>query len=387
MVSFYKLKNSIKNYPWGDPCFIPDLLGLTDEGGKPFAELWMGAHSESPSLSGGVSLDQLIAGDRSFFLGPAAAKKDKELPFLFKVLSAAEALSVQVHPDIKLAEEGYARENRLGIPLNDFRRNYKDRNHKPEMLYALTPFVLLSGFRPEEKIEIFFFPWITLRREEGRSFTESFLRQLLSLDNEMKEVLLRRITEHLELKENRTEEEAWILKLNSQFPGDIGILAPWFLNLITLNEGEAIFLPALELHAYLKGSGLELMACSDNVLRCALTKKHIDKEDLLKIVRFHSWKPDIINPVQEGPGIVYPVPVKDFLLRRYTLKNERLRFPGKISPRILFSLDACLSLTTEKGESEELKRGESCFIPFGADCVSAEGEGTFFEVSAPEFSQ
>ena len=384
MASVFRLENKIQKYAWGDTAFIPEFLGIENRDNEPFAELWMGAHPKAPSLVRGVPLNELIPGDRNFFLGPRIAAESGELPFLFKILSASKALSIQVHPDKESAAEGFERENRSGIPLDASERNYRDVHHKPELLCALTPFTALNSFRRPEEIESFFSPWYSLPDPADEAkFLETFLSGLLVLPDRDKTALAGKITEGLAKKEALTSEEEWILELNRQFPGDIGILSPWFLNLVTIGPGEALFLPERELHAYLKGSGLELMACSDNVLRCGLTKKHIDPRELLRIVNFRSRKPSVIRPVEEPGRSLYPAPPEEFFLMKLE-PGGGITLPGNISVRIMLCAEGKVQIIPSDGDPETLEKGESCLIPYASGPVSLKGKGILYQASLPE---
>jgi len=300
MMQIAKLKNSIQEYAWGSYTAIPELLGEPSPAETPQAELWMGAHHKAPSevIVGKrkIALPELIKEDPAAILGIKTAEKfNGSLPFLFKVLAMAEPLSIQAHPNLAQAIEGFAREKEQNIPIDGFKRNYRDANHKPEILCALTTCWALKGFRPIEQIVSIMAPLnITgiaphveaLDRNPNEQGLRRFFASLLTLDPESKRMAVTEVLVHIHHNTGVTEADCgscrhWINKLNERYPGDIGVLSPLFLNLVEVKPGEALFLRAGQLHAYLQGVGIELMANSDNVLRGGLTPKHIDVAELL----------------------------------------------------------------------------------------------------------
>ncbi|MDR3199934.1 MAG: mannose-6-phosphate isomerase, class I, partial [Spirochaetales bacterium] len=321
----YKLENTIQRYAWGSPVLMPDFLGKENPEKKPWAELWMGAHPKAPSLArreGGADagpLDKLIAAGPAAFLGDKIAAAFGQLPFLFKLLAAAEPLSIQCHPDLDQAREGFERENRAGIPLDAGERNYRDANHKPEIILAVTPFTALRGLRPVDEIIRFFsaFPVPELNAlardlergaapgaAESGSALKAFLRHLLCAPGDIAKSWIASIKAQsgsCEAGENLPEYRAFT-RLADFYPADAGCLAPFYLNLLRLAPGEALFLGPGELHAYLEGLGVELMANSDNVLRAGLTPKHIDVKELLAIVSCAAAKAEILRPAEIKRG-------------------------------------------------------------------------------------
>lgn len=307
MIGVCRLRNRIQEYAWGSRSFIPTLLGEQSPSHHPQAELWMGAHPKAPSavVLGGhdVSLPDFLATHAHEILGRRVLDRlGAKLPFLFKVIAAEEPLSIQAHPNLKQARQGFEREEKNGIPINAFDRNYRDRNHKPEVVVALTEFWALNGFRPvEELIDAFERIGaeelvITLRSpdtgEESKALLE-FLRMYLVLDSEKKSTIIEAALKYSRSM-NPNEKDAkwtWIETLYEKARHDSGVLAPLFLNLVCLKPGEGQFLEAGVLHAYLRGAAVELMANSDNVLRCGLTQKHVDVTELLRVVNPQSKVP------------------------------------------------------------------------------------------------
>jgi mannose-6-phosphate isomerase len=331
---FFKLDNQIQHYPWGSPRFIPELIGKDNPSHEPWAEMWMGVHPGGLSFveceGKRLSLKELIEKNPTQYLGPGQAA----LPFLFKLLAAAKPLSIQAHPNMVQAAEGFARENAAGIPLDAPERNYKDPNHKPEIIVALTPFTALAGYRPAGQAP------------------EAAAIQLAA-------------------------------RLQKDFPGDPGNEAPLRLNLLKLQPGEALFIPAGILHAYIEGFGVELMANSDNVLRGGLTQKHIDREELQRVLRKEAFCPKIIRCQHNSghcprPGVYrYPTDVTEFSLFQAWGDTSAQDIPGT-GPFIAVVTDGALRMEYKPrpgrgAEAIELNRGESVFIPWGEETVSISG--------------
>ena len=281
-----KLINSVQNYAWGSKTALTELYGLANPQQLPMAELWMGAHPKSSSkiedTSGQiVSLRDVIDENQSALLGDAVAQRFGELPFLFKVLCAAQPLSIQVHPNKRNSEIGFAKENAAGIPMDAAERNYKDPNHKPELVFALTPFLAMNAFREFSEIVSLLQPVAGahtaiahfLEQPNAERLSQLFAG-LLSMQGEEKSRALAILKAALETQQG----EPWqTIRLIAEFyPDDSGLFSPLLLNVVKLNPGDAMFLFAETPHAYLQGVALEVMANSDNVLRAGLTPKYID---------------------------------------------------------------------------------------------------------------
>jgi mannose-6-phosphate isomerase len=338
----------------------------------------MGVHPEGPSaLAAPASprlLPELIAQDPARFLGEETAKEFGGLPFLFKLLAAERPLSIQAHPNLAQARSGWERENSLGIPPGAPNRNYKDPNHKPELICALSPFVAMAGFREPGEIRsllrLFGCPALAplldaLEEPAGTAGGEGalkrFLGALFSLNSEARRALGAHARGFAGSNPPSRYAEEW--KLAAQFaelyPEDPAAIAPLYLNLITLQEGEAMNIPAGILHAYVRGFGAELMANSDNVLRGGLTAKHIDLGELTAILRFAPFKPEILKPSGAG-GLLeaYPSPFREFSLHRLRGRGAAAPFPLR-GPAILLALEGELAVPEEK---LILKPGESAFV-------------------------
>ncbi|MCF7920686.1 MAG: mannose-6-phosphate isomerase, class I [Candidatus Cloacimonetes bacterium] len=390
----FLMENPVQKYNWGTKDYIPQLTGLDNSVSEPFAELWMGAHGSSSSFlqtsSGKISLMDYISANPEQVLGKAIADKFQELPFLFKILSAAQPLSIQVHPSRAQAKAGFNFEETQRLPLDVSIRNYKDSNHKPEMLLALTPFTALTGIRPFYEIgEIICFLRLDQKIEEFGSLTaelstenlRDFFNWLLHLKRRQKEKVRNNIVRAATLRRGCEHPAAqaieWICRLDSFFPDDIGIFAPIMMNTLQLRPGEAFFMEAGIMHAYLEGSGLEIMANSDNVLRCALTPKHIDIPELLKIAHFKPAEPHRIKPYLQGMEEVYPSPALEFQLSRFRLSSS-FRIDKLLSAEILLNVDGETEVIPEFGKPVILKKGQSAFISQNAQSYRIAGSAILF---------
>ena len=393
------LKNTVQNYAWGSFSAIPQLLGEPAHPGRPQAELWMGAHPKAPSLvdSGGTwePLSKRIAQDPISVLGEKTAARFKnQLPFLFKVLAAAKPLSIQAHPHKAQAVEGFDRENRLGIPLNASNRNYRDKNHKPEIICALSSFWALSGFRPATEFlplteELSFTPLTKelaqLKAHPGAQGLRAFFSALLSLEYSAKAQVMAETIAWAKSRENDAVAH-WIVSLHDEYPSDIGVLAPLFLNVLCLKPGEALFLPSGHLHAYLEGVAIELMANSDNVLRGGLTSKHVDVAELLRILSFEAKPPVILEPEQRPGGEgVYASSAEEFVLCCIMPgKGVKFTSPEERSVEILLCVEGSVAITGHSdGAVHYLEKGASIIIPAAVGRYTVEGEGTVYKATVP----
>jgi mannose-6-phosphate isomerase len=369
------MENVIQEYVWGSRTSISKLLGINNPDQKHQAEIWMGAHANGCSkiINQGQTqlLSEFISQHKIAVLTEKTNTQFGELPYLFKVLAAGEALSVQVHPSKAQAEIGFAKEETAGIPRNAANRNYKDPNHKPELVYALTPYQAMNGFREfEQSITLFKQVNVAAIANLVDEFSASldsaglkrFFSALLSLQGEVKECAVKELLEYA----NTNQEDplfALILELALQHPGDIGLFTPLMLNVITLQPGQAMFLYACTPHAYLKGTGLEIMANSDNVLRAGLTPKFMDVEELVSCTKFEPIPFDtlLFTPQQKDGGEYYDIPVEDFKFALFDNINHLT--VDVVSAEILLALDEGLTLTKQNGETVKVARGQSVFIP------------------------
>lgn len=383
--SFLLMQNPIQGYDWGSHDSLTTLFGIANPEGKPQAELWMGAHPNGCSdvvVAGQTQkLSTLIERTPAAVLGEATLARFGSLPFLFKVLCAEKALSIQVHPSKAQAEAGFAKEEAAGISPKAANRNYKDPNHKPELVFALTPYQAMNGFRAIPAILALFervnLPAIAeltaaLAASQNEAGLQHFFHQLLVLEGARKEEALAGL---LAFASEHQDEETFALisSLAAQYPGDVGLFSPLLLNVVTLKPGQAMFLDACTPHAYVRGTGLEIMANSDNVLRAGLTPKYIDVAELLDCTRCLA-KPDdqiLLAPHTEGAVQHFEVPVPDFTFSVYPAGEHQLT---TASAEILFAIDATVIL--KRGdETLRLEKGQSAFIPAATGSYQLLAEG------------
>lgn len=393
----FKLTGVIQHYAWGGHLFIPQLLNNNEPTDKPSAEYWMGAHPSAPSklLIGQdwVSLNQLIADDPATTITTSVMGRFGELPYLFKVLDVKDMLSIQVHPTKESAEIGFAEENKAGIPINAPHRNYKDQNHKPEVMVALSEFWLLHGFKSKEALEevlmntqelTILFP---LFRQAGIKGLYQFVMEMEQEDvnNMLAPLVKRAIRLKKEGSIDKTNPGWWAAKLYEENGIteniDRGIFSIYFFNIVYVDKGGAVFQKAGVPHAYLEGQNIELMANSDNVLRGGLTPKHVDVPELMRHTLFESVVPDVMkgNP-GAGGEVVYPCPVPDFGLSKIDL-NIGESYQGKS-----FSLE--IILVTEGAvivnQHLVLKKGEAAAILADTSFdLNATGNSTIFKAFVP----
>jgi mannose-6-phosphate isomerase len=394
----FALENPVLNYAWGSRTAIAELLGRPSPGDQPEAELWIGAHPKAPSRVVPPpklgNLDRAIQNDPIDLLGAEVCDHfGNELPFLLKVLAAAEPLSIQAHPDREQARDGWARENAEGIPLEAPRRNYRDPNHKPELVCALTSFTVLKGFRPADELARRLEPIAgpELAREVGRLGRErtpaalrALFTRLMTLEAEEKDAVLpRALAEAARLGEEDPAWE-WVERLHARYPGDVGTLSPLYLNLVTLAPEQALFLSAGELHAYLEGSAIEIMANSDNVLRGGLTPKNVDVPELLGVLTFEGREPEIVRGQPTGPcQRVFRTAAREFELAlvQVTAGTPFAPEPGR-GVEVLLGLEGeCVLLTEER--DLPLGRGRAVFVPACVSSYEIGGAGRVVRASVP----
>jgi mannose-6-phosphate isomerase len=394
------LKNTIQEYAWGSRTAIPELLEQPVPAEKPQAELWMGAHPKAPSqvLSDCIwrSLPEVIQENPAETLGQeVAARFSNKLPFLFKVLAAARPLSIQAHPNKEQAEQGFARENELGVPLDAPQRNYRDDNHKPEIICALTPFCALNGFRKLEEalrlLEKIRVPGLAeivsfLRSHPNRDGLKKFFNHLMTTDRGKQRKIVEQAVNSAEQQTNEEPVWTWMIKLNEEYPGDMGVLSPLFLNLVRLKPQQAMYLPAGELHGYLEGVGIELMANSDNVLRGGLTPKHIDVQELLTVLNFTDGDLNILGPENLAFGeATYSTEAEEFVLSVMRLnKGAPFSSPCNRSVEIMICTEGEVSVTDlSAGDITNLTRGISIIVPAAVEQYRLEGEATLYKATVP----
>lgn len=356
----------------------------------------MGAHPLAPSRlaesHGGHSLADVIDGDPHAHLGaPILERFGARLPFLMKVLAAEEPLSLQAHPSIEQARAGFSREEAAGIPLSAAHRSYKDANHKPELLCALEPFEALSGFRdPTEAHALLnalevaeLAPILSLLESSGSPLKDAF-EMLMRLEAGRRVPLVEAVARAAKARAGGGGRHArayhWVATLAHRYPGDAGVVCSLLLRHVELAAGEAIYLPAGNLHAYLRGVGIEIMASSDNVLRGGLTPKHVDVEELLAVLDFDASPPVLVTPESDRAGVFrYRTAAPDFELGKLEVAKETIAVEVE-SAEILFCNGG--EVTIESRARVVLRGGESAFVPASAGAYRVNGEGTLFRATA-----
>jgi mannose-6-phosphate isomerase len=380
-----KLRNPIRDYTWGSKDGLSLWAGIKTDGDKPAGEYWMGSHPAAPSFlllpdGGSISLSKYIRDYPNESLGEKVFAQYGDLPFLFKVLSAAMPLSIQVHPDKKHAETGFEREEKQGIPRSAPERTYKDKNHKPELAVALSSFSALCGFRNPVETAALLGPrlcrYFGFSPLDAESSLRRLLKKILSLDDTKKRLLEEIAIAQAEELVACTDEKSKIagkitLMCVKQYPQDPGAIAPFFMNVLFLEPGQGIYIPAGVMHAYLEGTILEIMASSDNVIRGGLTHKHIDADELLKTIDF-SAKPILIEPaaadIPTEAGIAqewhWQTPAQEFLLSRIILSESERFYIRVLGPEILLCTKGQTTIDSNSAAEQHmaLYRGESVFI-------------------------
>jgi len=392
------LENAVQQYAWGDTQGILPFIDAHAGPGYPIGEVWMGSHGRAPSKlrldASSLPLDELIRQAPRHWLGDRVADQYHELPFLFKVLAAGSPLSLQVHPTLREAREGFAKEERAGIPLSAPERTFKDSNHKPELAVALTPFQAMAGFRSPGEISALLGPELCdafnfkgQKPEELRSF----VRQVFSIKGDAYQTYetgLRVRSEGLLHSNSGKEREAaaMVLDLQSLYPHDPGQFGPLLFNILNLEQGEGLFVPAGVIHAYVKGSILEIMACSDNVIRAGLTIKYIDVDLLCDILKPHA-KPALIRPEYErfdwGSRAVYATPASEFRLECLEVQANSPSTGISYSPfgpEILLCTEGGFHLRAE--EELELRARTSCFVAGSCAKITLEGQGKVWRATS-----
>jgi mannose-6-phosphate isomerase len=400
MTKLFSLKGSIQNYLWGGTRYIPKLIGL-EPGDQKVAEYWLGAHAKAPSVvkttHGEKALDAFLESHLKEYLGVDVAKKYGRLPFLFKVLDVHDMLSIQVHPTKPEAEKGFKHENELGIPLNAPNRNYKDDNHKPEIMLALSEFWLLHGFLPKDRLT-----QVLQERPEFNSLLGIFIKEGYSglyktvmeqSEQETNTILRPLIKRILPLykagKLAKSSPDYWAAKAFDKSEDkaslDKGIFSIYFFNLVRLNKGEAIFQDAGIPHAYLEGQNIELMANSDNVLRGGLTPKHVDVPELLKHVLFEETIPNLICGELQKDGIerIYKSAAPDFELSSLELKISDTYHSKAKTAQILMVLEG-EAMISEGRTSLKCTTGDAALLLAGSDYrITTESVAVLYKATVP----
>ena len=383
----WSLTSAVRFYPWGSRTVIPELLGQPSPAQQPHAELWMGAHPDEPSLlADGRPLDRAIAQEPDRLLGaPVVTRFGPRLPFLMKVLAADRPLSLQAHPTMEQAAAGYAAEEAAGIPRDDPTRTFKDPWHKPELLLALTTFEALCGFRPvEESLHCLAKLQLPELKPTIAALARGGLRaaipQLIALSGRRRTSLVEAVAGRAGSFVAAHDPEfintyRWAAQLAGTYPGDPGVVISLMCNHLKLAPGEAVFLPAGNLHAYLCGAGVEVMASSDNVLRGGLTAKYVDLAALIEVLDFTDGRVPVLHPVLGPGGLRYPVPVDDFDLTRIQLDRQTGSLTTR-GPQLLLCTEGTAVLTSPEGKVT-VPQGGSAFVPAGTP-VAAHGPAVLY---------
>lgn len=400
MAGIALLDGTIKHYDWGGDQLIPGLLNIPAASGKRYAEYWMGVHPQADCRIhiNGTSelLRDVLAKDSAGLLGDYVNNRFGTLPYLFKALDVRDMLSIQVHPSKEAAVIDFEAENVKGVPLDSPARNYKDSNHKPELMLALGDFWLLHGFRPADSMRS-----ILLSIPELASLAAIFDKQgyaglykhVMELPQEqvnaqLQPLLDRIIPAYAEGKLEKEDPSFWAARAHGTFsqPGktDRGIFSVYLFNLVKVPSGRAVFQDAGVPHAYLEGWNMEIMASSDNVLRGGLTTKHIDVIELLKHVRCEATHPNIIEGEPKGYERIYPTPAPDFQLSSFTMDK------GHTTPVIPNTADIVLltkgKVLLKKGAEElilEKGRPAAILFPDAAITLTAIEDAVLFKASVP----
>lgn len=388
-----RIEGRAQHYAWGSPTAIPGLLGVpaTDE---PYAEHWWGAHESAPSLVDGKPLDAVIAEHPDAVLGEATAHRfDGRLPYLMKLLAADRPLSIQAHPNREEAEAGFARENAAGVAIDSPERTFRDSWPKPEVVIAITPFVGLCGFRDPVRTALLFdrlgvadelagVIGPLTQRKGSAALAEVFL-DVLSLDGDrlrLVDLVVDAAADHVDDDGELGEFARTTVMLADAYPGDRGILAAMLLNIVTLLPGDGIFLGAGNMHAYLHGVAVEVMANSDNVLRGGLTGKHIDIDALMSVVRFVPEQPSFVRVDVVGPRTYhYATKAPEFTVWRVDPGDWPVPVPGQ-GPRIAIVLNGDAHVASGTCVLD-LARGQSALL-MADESATVCGTGTLY-VSGP----
>ncbi len=372
------LRGTVQPYAWGSREALPRIMGMPPTG-EPQAELWLGGHPRGPSMlrRGGEDypLDEVIASDPVGELGGETARSfGGELPFLLKILAVDQPLSLQAHPTRQQAQKGFAAENGRGIPVDADHRSYRDRNHKPELVCALEPFTAFCGFRPPntaaDLLESLRVPDLApvvgfLREAKADQAFRWLLEQPASTGPE----IAHKVAEACAKPGSFSAERRWAVRIGQQHPGDIGVAIALMLNLVELSPGQALYLGAGNLHVYLQGVAVEIMANSDNVLRGGLTSKHVDVPALLEVVDCRVHEVPVTTP--DGPLFTFRPPVPDFCLTRIHVDEEVRCHP--IGPEIVLCASGRVSAA-----GREITGGGAVWLPAGTGAYAISGTGLVF---------
>ena len=389
------LENPIRDYAWGSTTALATFLDR-EPSGEPEAELWVGAHAMDPSrLPDGRRLDEEIVARPGPTLGPDVAERfGGRLPFLTKVLAVDQVLSLQVHPSNEQARRGHAREEAAGLPLDSPDRSYPDPWHKPELVFALTPFETLAGFRDvshtAELLRMLGVPWaddVARRLEDGEpaACLRAVVEDTLALQGPVVEALVAEVSAARGRVRYADPEAHRVLEILGQlanrYPDDPGVLVSLLLNDVVLQPGEALMVQPGVVHAHGSGLALEIMATSDNVLRAGLTPKHRDVAELVAATDFQPIPPPRCLPARTGPGFAhFAPPVEEFEL---TVARPPVDWLPRSGPRVMIALDDAVAVAAG-GQTVEVGRGGAVFVEHDDGPMSVSGPGWVAVGAVPE---
>ncbi|HEU4471889.1 MAG TPA: mannose-6-phosphate isomerase, class I [Flavisolibacter sp.] len=397
--SIAKLKGVVQHYSWGGFEFIPELLEKSNDDNKPWAEYWLGAHPNHSSVlqnTKELSLADVLETAAADVLGVQVAEKFSSLPYLLKVLDVRQMLSIQVHPSRQSAQKGYEEEERKGISIKAPNRNYKDRNHKPELMVALGEFWLLHGFKPEHELiatlsstpELGFLGDV-FRSSGYKGLYETVMLMEAGEVNTILAPLVERVVPLYETQQlPKSSPDFWAARAAINFCSpekyDRGIFSIYLFNLLRLEQGEGVYQPQGMPHAYLEGQNIEIMANSDNVLRAGLTDKHIDVPELMKHVDFAPTFPRPIRPSGNKVHTVYASPAEEFELHRYQLQSGEEIALSTYTADILLVTEGSLR-ASDGTDWLEAAKGEALLAKAGTDLkIKANGRLSLFRATVPQ---
>lgn len=390
-----ELSNVIQPYAWGSHSALAALRGEGAPTPRPEAELWMGAHPLAPSRlsASGQSLPSVLEAAPAEHLGATVqAAYGPKLPFLLKVLAAGTPLSLQAHPSAEQARQGFAADEAAGIALDAPHRNYKDQNHKPELLCALGEFWALCGFRAvAPSLELLgelgideLQPYRALLAAEPNAIgIQAAFSALMQTPAERAQKLAQLTTEACRTRAAKSKrfvhELSWVARLGELYPGDIGVVSSLLLNLLRLEAGEAVYLPAGNLHAYLGGTGVEIMASSDNVLRGGLTPKHVNVPELLRVLDFHPLEVQPLRPVVLGSEHAYSTPAHEFRLSYFDLEAGSASIEVDVTgPEIWLVTRGSIAFYSAENPTLTLTAARSAFVSAKTGSLRLAGNGRAF---------
>ena len=406
--SIVKLKTQIQPYTWGSRSAIAELQGRPHPSDAPEAELWIGDHPNGPSwvveAAGRTPLRDWCAARGDDALGQGRT----QLPYLVKILAAAEPLSIQLHPNARQAAEGYAREEAAGIPPGDPKRSYSDPNPKVEALCALDRFEALCGFRPGDQVRRLVAnsksdTATQLLRQVDRGIEDEELagalfRLVLQTSSEnvaLARKLAEEMTRYGQHESDGTAEAMWIGQLAAFHPGDRMLIAPLLLNLLVLERGDALEVAPNTVHSYLSGTGVEVLTSSDNVVRAGLTRKHVDRDELVQLLDTRARPPRVCRPTngdRDDPVSPYPLQTEAFGIKRVVARDGPSQAPlsdGTGQPRVVVCVRGAFDLVDgERSTTVSLGAGEAALIPACVSAWALKGDGEGFLVDpGPQHTQ